>query len=192
MGSGGEGERRSGHSLAFLALLSFLLAFFAARLFTTFWPDTVVVSGGIHFHHFWYGLGMIVAAGWLGIASNSPELDRVYALLFGLGSGLIADEIGLLLTLGDYGSELTYVFFIGALCFISLAMLTFRYREQLERDLVLGWGERTTHVGLYILGLSALGFAFGFTAFGVVVAGAGVAFVIGGYLLRRRAHTRAS
>src|SRR5437867_11445754 len=45
--------------------------------------------------------------GWLGIAYSSDRLLRTYALVFGLGAGLIADEVGLLLTFGDYQSELT-------------------------------------------------------------------------------------
>ena len=83
--------------LTFLALLSFTVAFFTARIFTTINPDTVVVSGGIHFHHFWYGLAMVATAGWLGISSNHLSLRRVYAVVFGFGGGLIGDEIGLLL-----------------------------------------------------------------------------------------------
>src|ERR1700691_4237778 len=97
---------RINYGLAFLALSAFMLSFFVARIFTTLHPDTVVVTGGVHFHHFWYGLTMVIVAGWLGIVSNHPVLDRVYATVFGLGGGLIGDEVGLLLTFGNYHSEL--------------------------------------------------------------------------------------
>jgi hypothetical protein len=95
-------QGKTNFGLTFLALLSFIVAFFTARIFTTINPDTVVVSGGIHFHHFWYGLAMVATAGWLGISSNHPSLRRVYAVVFGFGGGLIGDEIGLLLTFGNY------------------------------------------------------------------------------------------
>ncbi len=55
----------------------------------------------------WYGLGMVTLAGWLGIAFNRPRLVRTYAIILGLGAGLIGDEVGLLLTFGDYQSSLT-------------------------------------------------------------------------------------
>ena len=126
--------KSTGQGLAFLALLFFLIGFFIARIFTTIYPDTVVVSSGIHFHHFWYGLGMIIVAGWLGIASNRPEYDRVYAVFFGLGLGLVGDETGLLLTLGDYHSELTYaVVLIGFSCAVML-ILAKRYWSQVRTE----------------------------------------------------------
>src|SRR5271169_6019252 len=109
--------------LASLALSAFVVSFFGARIFTTINPDTVVVSGGVHFHHFWYGLAMVVAAGWLGIVSFHPTLNRVYATVFGLGGGLIGDEVGLLLTFGNYHSELTYVFFVAFICVVSLLLI---------------------------------------------------------------------
>src|SRR5271157_6543564 len=100
------------HGLAFLALLSFVTSFLVARVFATLNPSTVVVSGGIHLHHFWYGLVMIVVAGWLGIVYNRPQFVQVYAIVFGLGAGLVGDEVGLLLTFGDYNSSLTFFFFV--------------------------------------------------------------------------------
>ena len=128
-------QHNTNFGLTFLALLSFTVAFFTARIFTTVSPDTVVVGGGIHFHHFWYGLAMVVIAGWMGIASNHPVWRRVYAVVFGFGGGLIGDEVGLLLTFGDYHSQLTYVFFIGLVCFVALATLLAGFRADLERDL---------------------------------------------------------
>lgn len=170
-------QHRINFGLTFLALLSFITAFFIARAFTTINPDTVVVSGGIHFHHFWYGLMMMVTAGWLGIASNHPPWRRVYAVVFGFGGGLVGDEVGLLLTFGDYHSQLTYVFLIGLVCFVALATLLFRFRADLERDLLeMERGEVTVHFGLVIACSSALPFAFGFLL-------AASAFALGGIAL---------
>src|SRR5271169_6467255 len=101
------------YGLTFLALVAFLVSFFGARVFTTLHPDAVVVTGGVHFHHFWYGLAMVVVAGWLGIASTNPRYRPILAIVFGLGGGLVADEIGLLLTFGNYHSPLTYPIVVG-------------------------------------------------------------------------------
>jgi hypothetical protein len=180
------GAGRPKHSLAFLTLLSFISSFLAARAFTTIAPHAVVVTGDIHFHHFWYGLAMVVGAGWLAIVSDRPQLDRVLAIVFGLGAGLIGDEVGLLLTLGDYQSELTYVFFIGVLCFAGLGYLAFRYREQLEHELfALGRGERAVHLGVFVTGLSALAFAFGDLTMGLVILAVGMVMLLIGYRLHR-------
>jgi hypothetical protein len=176
--------------LAFLALASFLAAFFIARLFTTVNPDVVVVSGGIHFHHFWYGLMMLIAAGWLGIASNTPEYDRVYALVFGLGLGLVGDETGLLLTFGNYQSELTYVVFLAGLSVAVMGILAYRYWPLLSADVVwLGRGERTVHLGIGLSAVSALPFAFDQAVAGATILAGGVAVtVLGLWLHRRRPH----
>src|SRR3989441_6257128 len=101
--------------LSFLGTLAFMTAFFGARVFAILNPTVVVAQGSIHFHHFWYGMGMVTLAGWLGIAFNRPRLVRTYAIIFGLGAGLIGDEVGLLLTFGDYQSSLTTDFFVGVI-----------------------------------------------------------------------------
>jgi hypothetical protein len=148
------------HGLAFLGLVAFMVAFLGARIFTTLYAHTWVVVGGIHFHHFWYGLAMIGIAGWLGIISTVPSHRRIYALFFGLGGGLIGDEIGLLLTFGDYYSELTYVFVIGLMIFAVLFLLLRSYRNELRLDVIeLETGERLIHVGVIVAGLSALPFS---------------------------------
>ncbi|HME19099.1 MAG TPA: hypothetical protein VKF15_05150, partial [Nitrososphaerales archaeon] len=178
---------RINHGLAFLALSSFMISFFVARIFTTLNPDTVIVSGGIHFHHFWYGLAMVVTAGWLGIVSAHPALNRVYATVFGFGGGLIGDEVGLLLTFGNYYSQLTYEFFVGFICVLVLLALVVKYRERLERDVMaLDRGETTIHIGVVVAAFSALAFSFGFVAIGSGVALAGIIVALAGIALRRR------
>src|SRR5437762_10426728 len=93
------------HGLAFYGTLAFVASFLGARLFATLNPTVTVVRGGIHFHHFWYGLAMVVSTGWLGITLSNERMGRNLAIIFGLGAGLIGDEVGLLLTFGDYTSN---------------------------------------------------------------------------------------
>ncbi len=175
------------HGLAFLVLLSFITSFLVARAFTTLNPDVVVVSGGIHFHHFWYGLAMIVAAGLLSIVYDNPSHRRFYAVLFGLGSGLVGDEVGLLLTFGNYDSDLTFFFFVTVVSVGSLGLLLSWHRERLEQDVLsLENGERLVYIGVVIAGLSSLGFAQDYIAFGVVTVGAGLLIIAAGLWLHRR------
>ena len=172
--------------LAFLALTGFVASFFIARIFTTVNPDVVVVSSGIHFHHFWYGLIMICVAGWLGIASTKPEYDRIYALVFGLGLGLIGDETGLLLTLGDYHSELTYVVILGGIAFAGMAYLAFRYSGHIKNEvLLLDRGERIVHLGIGAIAVSSLAFAFDHLFIGAVVLATGLTLSCAGTWLHR-------
>lgn len=179
--------KSTSQGLAFLAILSFVISFFMARLFTTVYPDVVVVSSGIHFHHFWYGLAMVVVAGWLGIASGRPEYDRVYAVVFGFGLGLVGDETGLLLTFGNYYSELTYVVFVVATSIAALAFLTVRYGALIRAEVMeLGEGERAVHVGIGIATIAFLALAFGHLTTGLIIFAAGTAFIVAGLWLHRR------
>ncbi len=177
----------SSQGLAFLALLSFVVGFFAARAFATINPNVVVVSSGIHFHHFWYGLALVIGSGWLGIASIRPEHDRAFAVIFGLGLGLIGDETGLLLTLGDYHSELTYVVFVATLSAVVLALLVVRFWAQLRDEVFrLGRGETAIHLGIGVAAISALPLAFGFLIPGVIVLAIGLLVASSGTWLHLR------
>jgi hypothetical protein len=159
-----------------------MTGFFAARLFAAQNPNVVIVQGGIHFHHFWYGLVMVTLAGWLGIAFNRPRLVRTYAIIFGLGAGLIGDEIGLLLTLGDYQSSLTTDFFVGVVGFIILASTLVRYRKIVRRDVThTSLNERLIYIGISLTGLSAIFFAVNSLTSGLVLASIGVIFIIAAF-----------
>ncbi|HZY48048.1 MAG TPA: hypothetical protein VFE96_09655 [Candidatus Bathyarchaeia archaeon] len=175
------------HTLAFIGTAAFLLSFFGSRLFATTCPTCVVVGSGIHFHHFWYGIEMLAIVGWLSIAGVRTErLDRAYALVYGLGLGLIGDEVGLLLTFGNYYSELTYEIFVGAVGLILLGTIAVRFGERLRRDLIgLGPWEALFLTGLFLAGFSTLFFAFDQTLIGVPMALAGAIAIIFGYRGRR-------
>lgn len=180
--------RRFNHGLSFLALLGFVTGFFGARTFAVLNPMVVVVQSGIHFHHFWYGLGFLAISGWLGIVRRSDRLDRIYALTYGLGVGFIGDEVGLLLTFGDYNSELTFVFFVGVLAFASASILLLKFRRQLERDVLsIHPGERTSHFGFLVLGLAVLFIAFDLWLGAAATVVAGTLLVLLGRAFEKRA-----
>src|SRR2546428_12945261 len=163
------------HGLAFYGTLAFVAGFLGARLFATLNPRVVVVHGEIHFHHFWYGLALVIVAGWIGIALSDAWLCRNLAIVFGLGAGLIGDEVGLLLTFGDYTSNLTEIFFVSAIAFIILVTLLSRGRKHIEREVInLSRKERLTQVGVFLGAFSVIFFAAGNWEIGFAVLGLGV------------------
>ncbi|MDA4137504.1 MAG: hypothetical protein OK449_10990 [Thaumarchaeota archaeon] len=189
--SGEPAKGSTHHGLAFLALLAFIASFLIARTFTTFFPSTVVVTGGVHFHHFWYGLAMIVASGWLGIAQNDQRFRRVYAVVFGFGGGLVGDETGLLLTLGNYHSDLTYFVVVAVVAVSGLVILLTTSRKELEYDVFsIGNGERMIYAGIVIAGVSALPFSSGFYLLGAVTLALGILAAAAGLWWHGREKTK--
>jgi amino acid transporter len=183
------------HGLTFIATLAFVVSFFGSRLFATLFPTTVVMQGGIHLHHFWYGIALISVAGWMGIAWRNERLYRLYAVLYGLGAGFVGDEVGLLLTFNNYQSELTYVFFIAAISFVIIATLFLRYRAQLKEELLkLSFRERAAMIGVYLTGFSVFFFflSSGVSLVGIPLALAGLTILILTYARRRRVRTPTS
>lgn len=122
-------------NLSILALVSFIASFVVTRTFTTLNPDIVLVSSGIHIHHFWFGLVLQAIGGWLGISYNDERINRLAAILFGAGGGLIGDEVGLLLTFGNYWSEITYTLIIMFLAIASTSILIIRYSKTITPEL---------------------------------------------------------
>jgi len=121
-------------NLSILAMISFIASFIVTRIFTTLNPDTVLISSNYHIHHFWYGIAMLAIGGWIGISVENERLDRVAAILFGAGGGLIGDEVGLLLTFGNYWTEITYTFVIIFLTFASMLILLNKYHKLIRTE----------------------------------------------------------
>ena len=166
-------------ALSFIGLLSFISSFFGSRLFATLNPTVVIQEQGIHFHHFWYGIALMGVAGWLAITWKSERLDRVYAVMYGLGAGFIGDEVGLLLTFGNYQSELTFDFFIGTISASILLLLVLRYRALLAKEIsYLMTREGLTLLGVFLAGFSFILFAFGSISFGTPLALVGIIVIL--------------
>lgn len=68
-----------------------------------------IILFGYHIHHFYFGLALLVASGWMAIVESERVSGDTLAVIFGVGLGLVMDEIGLLLTWGDYYSRATYL-----------------------------------------------------------------------------------
>ncbi len=67
-----------------------------------------VILFGFHIHHFYFGILFMAIAGWFAIVGSQRVTRTHTAILYGAGLGLFFDEIGLLLTWGDYYSSLSF------------------------------------------------------------------------------------
>lgn len=119
-------EKEADKSIPFIAITSFFFSFIFARLWVmltgaaettyqegaTYFGRNVIIKG-IHVHHFFYGFVLMCIGGWLALNYKDRGRRRVAALFYGVGLGFFIDEVGFLLTWGEYWSSLTYAIFIG-------------------------------------------------------------------------------
>lgn len=104
-----------------------------------------------------------------------------------MAGGLIGDEAGLLLTLGDYHSELTYFVVVAVVAVSLLLVLLTTRRKEIEYDVFsIGNWERTIYVGVVIAGASALPLSAGYPLPATVVLAAGAAVVALGLYWHRK------
>lgn len=120
--------------LQFLTLCSFVVAFTVARLFVIysgivgpetksgtagFIPINEIWIEGYHIHHFFFGFLAVAIAGWFTLFHQGYR-KKLMAILYGTGLGIFIDEIGMLITEGEYFISYSYVV---AVIFISLLII---------------------------------------------------------------------
>lgn len=90
--------RKRNKGRLFVVLIFFLVSFSIARLYSLY-INVYVYIDGYHIHHFYYGTLALAMGGILGILNDSNNKKRIFiaSALIGIGMGLFADEIGLLL-----------------------------------------------------------------------------------------------
>jgi hypothetical protein len=141
-------------NLSVLALVSFLASFMVARIFTTLSPSTVLISGSYHIHHYWYGLIILAIGGWLGISYENERINRVAAILFGAGGGIIGDEVGLLLT-SEYWTGITFTFLMIFLASASILILLFRFSRIILNEFSQFFHRQTSfYLGVFLATIS--------------------------------------
>ena len=133
---------------------------------------------------------LLAVAGWLGIA-GSQRWTRIAAVTYGVGGGLVGDEVGLLLTFGDYQSSVTYTAVVGVTAFIVVVSVLRRYWTEIEIDLKkIAFAERGVYFGVYVLALSLLigfrGTSLSETLLSVVALSAGFLILALGLIRHRR------
>jgi hypothetical protein len=89
-----------------LAWLAFTITFGGARLVT--WLIQIdtrnvgdVSAGGIHLHHYLWGILLLTGVAVFGLVDRSPKARSWMGIALGIALGLIVDEAALLITLQD-------------------------------------------------------------------------------------------
>ncbi len=97
-----------GRAAAFLVILGFLVTFAFIRTSTrlirmevSWWPGDVKTSSGLHIHHLFWGILLLIVAGFLSFISLASPFWQITAVGFGIGMGLTLDEYALWLYLDD-------------------------------------------------------------------------------------------
>ncbi|MGD0977169.1 MAG: hypothetical protein ABR875_02660 [Minisyncoccia bacterium] len=90
-------------------LVSFLIFFVGARLYSLY-VTRVIYIHGFHIHHFFYGMLFLSVGGVLGVLSRDKRPLEVASIFIGAGIGLFADEIGLLLNCTTLNRLCVYAF----------------------------------------------------------------------------------
>lgn len=109
-------------TVPFIVTTSFFFSFIFTRLWvlltaadkTIYDPNITylgrnLIISGIHIHHFFYGFCLLSIGGWVALNYSERTTRKIAALFYGVGLGFFLDEIGFLLTWGEYWSSITYV-----------------------------------------------------------------------------------
>ncbi|MCW1296433.1 MAG: hypothetical protein OH319_02000 [Candidatus Parvarchaeota archaeon] len=122
--------------IPFIVFVSLFISFAAARTFVLLFPNINLIWRGYHIHHFFLGIFIIILSGGLTLHYHGKHFTRLCAVLYGIGLGIIIDEIGLLITLGNYWERITYdVITYVVLIFLNY-LFFFDFWETLERDVI--------------------------------------------------------
>jgi hypothetical protein len=124
----------TGRQPEFLFFVAFLVTFgfirtsaHLIRAQVSWWPGNVEV-GGTHIHHLVWGILLLLITGYLGVVIAPPSpWHEIFAVLFGIGTGLTLDEFALWLYLDDvYWSERgrsSVDATVVAVCFLGLVLI---------------------------------------------------------------------
>src|SRR5260370_11660360 len=87
--------------IAFIATFVFLRVLTFGIRYHLLPVGNVVTGGGLHIHHFVWGILILLVVGFLGITVWSERLHPWLATIFGIGAALVIDEYALWLNLQD-------------------------------------------------------------------------------------------
>jgi len=99
-----------GRKVALRALVSFLATFAVLRTLTAIihfevFPHgpfrNLVTRSGLHIHHLFWGILLLMATGFAALATRAPAWHLRIAIVFGIALGLTLDEFALWLRLAD-------------------------------------------------------------------------------------------
>ncbi len=101
--------RQPKKQLIHIILVSFLGAFAVVHSFSVYVGGGIYIRG-YHIHHFYFGMLFLTIGGLLGILSTGRRKLQIASSLLGIGMGLFADEVGLLLTCTTAYKKCDYAF----------------------------------------------------------------------------------
>lgn len=123
--------------LQFIITVSFLITFTAARALVVLYgetkPSLEIWIGNYHVHHFFFGILLLSISGWTSLVGSRRKYKLVSAMLYGGGLGLLIDEVGLLLTWGNYWATQSYIFSI-IMVFIFLSIILYEHMKERRRN----------------------------------------------------------
>jgi hypothetical protein len=99
-----------GRRVAVRALVSYVITFAILRVITAIiyydvFPNgpfrVVMTKSGLHIHHLFWGILLLMATGFGALATRAPQWHLRIALLFGVALGLTLDEFAMWLRLAD-------------------------------------------------------------------------------------------
>jgi hypothetical protein len=99
-----------GRRVALRALFAFLITFGILRALTAIihfdtFPHgpfrNLVTASGLHIHHLFWGILLLMATGFIALATRAEKWHLRVALIFGVALGLTLDEFALWLRLAD-------------------------------------------------------------------------------------------
>lgn len=121
-----------------IILVGFVITFTLVRLYSLYIVSSLHFYG-FHLHHFYFGAFILWLGGIVAVLSMSNKGDYVASGLLGVGMGLFADEIGLLLNCTTVTRICTYAFpntadVIGSLILLILALMVFTGYQDYRED----------------------------------------------------------
>jgi hypothetical protein len=99
-----------GRRVALRTLASFLITFAILRIITAIiryqiFPHGpfrfIVTKSGLHIHHLFWGILLLMLTGFAALASRAPQWHLRIAIVFGIALGLTLDEFAMWLRLAD-------------------------------------------------------------------------------------------
>lgn len=90
--------------IPFVIFAFFLLSFAAARIMAYYFSHHNHVAG-YHIHHFFWGIAFLIISNWVALVGKGKHLMHICAAVFGMGLGMVMDEIGLMVICGTVGLE---------------------------------------------------------------------------------------
>jgi hypothetical protein len=127
------------HQSLFNAAVAFTLTFaglrgltYALRYGLLPWGD--IVTGGVHLHHYVWGVGLLLVVGMVSLIVDSPRYNPLLGVLYGIATALVVDEFALLLNLRDvYWTKEGRISVDIALCTIAVAAVYFTAKAFWQR-----------------------------------------------------------